>query len=69
MSSVVALLEKFGFNLFLKVTQMSDKRVSDWRRFQTVGAETENAGEEKTLFTCGRCSNGAAAEREFRVGR
>jgi len=37
--------------------------------FQTAGAAAENAHEEKTVLTCGRCSSGAEAERNTFVER
>jgi len=37
--------------------------------FPTASAAAENASEEKTVLTCGRCRSGAEAERNTLVER
>jgi len=37
--------------------------------FQTAGAAAENACEEKTVSTCGRCRSGAEEELDTLVGQ
>jgi len=52
-------------NLRLKVKNFSADRVLISSEFQTAGAVAENAREEKTMLTCGRCRSGAEAERDI----
>jgi len=52
------------FNLRLKVKDFSADRVY---KFQTAVVAAENAREEKTVFTCGRCRSGAKAERDTAI--